>query len=719
MKNIFGSKRINILLIVGLLMLLASYKSLAQTTWQWQNPLPQGNDLNDIHVFSSDSAIAVGGNGTILKTIDGGTSWTLIQSGTKAILRSICFINNNTGWAVGDSGIVLKTTDSGENWKRYSVGDPLYNMLLSVHFIDNNYGWAVGGAGKIFKTTNGGTNWVMSSFSGNLMTDVFFSDSSNGWICGTFGTILKTTNGGESWTAYTGSAIHNFHSLFFIDSLKGWACGTGAIITTTNGGLNWTIQISNVAGNSIFFLSDSIGFVVNYSRGYAVTTNGGMNWNHEPGNARYPHLYSVHASDVNSIWAVGQHGNILKSTSVLLNFQEVSSGTVRELFSIFFIDLLTGWAVGGGQNPPITNDGSTILKTTDGGTNWQLIPISITNVALYPLFFVNENIGWSASKNGVILKTVNGGFNWSPQTIVTDTAIIGMHFINENIGWAVGDRGKILKTTNGGNNWIAQTSGKTTMLWSVYFVDDQTGWISGAQGAVLKTTNGGNMWETQTTSFPNMWFASIYFINANLGWMTGGSGRLFKTTNGGFTWTDQVISSPSITFYSIMFVNNNIGWVVGSNASVYRTTNGGTTWVAQERKTQYTLNSVFFIDEQNGWVAGAGGNILNTNNGNITNVALYNSQIPKDFTLSQNYPNPFNPSTRIQYQVSGITHVTLKVYDILGNEVATLVNEEKSAGKYEVEFQAAVGNRQLASGIYFYQLRAGSFIKTKKMLLLK
>lgn len=99
----------------------------------------------------------------------------------------------------------------------------------------------------------------------------------------------------------------------------------------------------------------------------------------------------------------------------------------------------------------------------------------------------------------------------------------------------------------------------------------------------------------------------------------------------------------------------------------------------------------------------------------LVGVAEEKGLLPQTFYLCQNYPNPFNPSTRIQYQVSGISHVTLKVYDVLGNVIATLVNEEKPAGSYEVEFNAS----QLSSGIYFYKLTAGVFIQTKKMVLLR
>ncbi|MBK7379140.1 MAG: T9SS type A sorting domain-containing protein [Ignavibacteriales bacterium] len=89
--------------------------------------------------------------------------------------------------------------------------------------------------------------------------------------------------------------------------------------------------------------------------------------------------------------------------------------------------------------------------------------------------------------------------------------------------------------------------------------------------------------------------------------------------------------------------------------------------------------------------------------------------LPNKFSLEQNYPNPFNPSTSIQYAIDGRRFVSLKVFDVLGNEVATLVKEEKPTGVYEVNFNAT----QLSSGIYFYTLKAGSFIETKKLILMK
>ena len=93
--------------------------------------------------------------------------------------------------------------------------------------------------------------------------------------------------------------------------------------------------------------------------------------------------------------------------------------------------------------------------------------------------------------------------------------------------------------------------------------------------------------------------------------------------------------------------------------------------------------------------------------------------IPTEYKLEQNYPNPFNPSTIISYQLPVAGNVTLKVFDVLGREVATLVNEEKAAGSYKVEFNSASSIKNPASGVYFYQLKAGNYIDTKKMMFLK
>jgi hypothetical protein len=93
--------------------------------------------------------------------------------------------------------------------------------------------------------------------------------------------------------------------------------------------------------------------------------------------------------------------------------------------------------------------------------------------------------------------------------------------------------------------------------------------------------------------------------------------------------------------------------------------------------------------------------------------------MPSNFKLLQNYPNPFNPSTKIRFSISEFGFTKMTIYDVLGNEVVTLVNEVKPAGEYEVDFNTSTINHHPSSGVYFYQLKAGSFVQTKKMILIK
>lgn len=125
---------------------------------------------------------------------------------------------------------------------------------------------------------------------------------------------------------------------------------------------------------------------------------------------------------------------------------------------------------------------------------------------------------------------------------------------------------------------------------------------------------------------------------------------------------------------------------------------------------------IVFTDNKHGWLFCNYGKIYRTENGDkVTSVEDYNTQIPSKFNLEQNYPNPFNPNTTIGYELRALSVVMLKVYDILGREVATLVNEPKSAGRHTAEWNAV----NLPSGVYIYEINAGKFSDVKKMILLR
>jgi hypothetical protein len=210
---------------------------------------------------------------------------------------------------------------------------------------------------------------------------------------------------------------------------------------------------------------------------------------------------------------------------------------------------------------------------------------------------------------------------------------------------------------------------------------------------------------------------------------------LFYTSDGGNNWTpiagnleenpDGSGNGPSVRWASIMNHNGQIYYLVATSTGVYSTTslNGmNTQWSAEAVSVVGNIVCTMILTrDTDGFIAvGSHGNGLFTASTGITSVNDQTGTLPASFTLDQNYPNPFNPTTKIKFSVpdtgtKSAELLQLRVYDISGSEVATLVNENRSPGVYEVEFNAG----GLTSGVYFYRLETGGFAETKKMILLK
>jgi hypothetical protein len=210
----------------------------------------------------------------------------------------------------------------------------------------------------------------------------------------------------------------------------------------------------------------------------------------------------------------------------------------------------------------------------------------------------------------------------------------------------------------------------------------------------------------------------ISMTDANNCTAVGNSGLILRTTDGGNNWIQQT-SGTSYSLYGVSFYDNNNGMAVGSgaNSTILKTTNGGNTWTEQISPSSLDLMDVCYTDINNATAVGLNGTIIRTTNGGGTvSVKEINSKtIPNDYILYQNYPNPFNPTTTINFSVPKQSNITIKIYDALGRELNTLINGEKSAGNYSIEFNSS----NLPSGIYFYRLKTAEFMQTKKMILLK
>jgi photosystem II stability/assembly factor-like uncharacterized protein len=147
--------------------------------WVWQNPLPQGNTLQDFSFADIHNGFAVGARGTILETTNGGNNWEILAGGTEDDLYGVSFIDSTTGTVVGNFGAILRTTDAGNHWTIQREG--ISDVLFGVSFTDADNGTAVGSDGLILRTTDGATNWIQqTSGTTNFLNDVSFTDTNNG-----------------------------------------------------------------------------------------------------------------------------------------------------------------------------------------------------------------------------------------------------------------------------------------------------------------------------------------------------------------------------------------------------------------------------------------------------------------------------------------------------------------------------------------------------------
>ena len=405
-------------------------------------------------------------------------------------------------------------------------------------------------------------------------------------------------------------------------------------------------------------------------------------------------------------------------------FPNLNGSTIKD---VTFLDSLTGFAV--------TNSNSLlqeyILKTTNGGDNWEInYTYNTPNSNWYftNIDFINSNTGFAFSWTKMF-KTTNAGSNWEIMT--TNLYPEDISIINKDTMLAVKSNdlnGGVYRTIDGGYNWQSIWSGGSGgNPQKIYMVNKDLGFILDLSYVMNRTTDGGFSWSV----ISGEGFKDIMFSDSNTGWKVNNEIR--KTTNGGVNWFLQQTPNIINGFFipsKLSVLNKDTVWMVGCYAVggiLLKTTNGGLNWGYQYPDPSLpvtTFKSINFVDSKHGWaysIYGTENLLFHTKvGGNDTTffTGLNNNinTVLSDYKLYQNYPNPFNTRTVVSCQLSVVSNVSIKVYDVQGHEVQTLVQGKLNQGVYEYIFN---GN-YLSSGIYFYSMIIdGKTIETKKMLMIK
>ena len=678
----------------------------------------------------------------ILKSTDGGATWFKSldwayeeQHGVWAV--KINPLNPNTVWAATTEG-TFRSYDAGATWEQVHnvvmANDLVINPVDTNIIITGNGNFASEGFG-IYRTSDGGTNWthitagLPTFYEGKILLDIYkanpnivFASIGNGfssangasWLC-------RSTDAGLTWSIRTTQDYSKWQGWFSHDVAIDQSNPDNLIVIgievykSTNGGAN----------------------IIQKSSGGLILGRPPIGGQEGPADFTHSDAHDVkqHPSDHNTYY-IATDGGIFRTTDFGETFESHNGRYQTTQFyngtsssqqdSLFFIGGLQ-------DNSTVIYDGDLAwIRNIGGDGSWTAMDASNDNIIFASWQFLN------------IRKSTNRGSSFGNSVTPPGgglTAFIAPYRIfNLNSDIMYAGRDKIYRSTDGGNNWTATNNnnaldGNFAIAMDISYQTSNKVYVATApfelnRGNIFRTTMSGTSWTNITGILPDR-FPSDIAVDPNndqivyITFYGFGTGHIFKTTDSGTNWTDITGTLPDVPTTAVIVDPNNSQHVyIGNDLGIHVSTDGGTNW---ESFNNGLPNAVVSMDL----------NITLANN--VLRVATHGNGVYErkllstiatsvndnkitvgDFRLEQNYPNPFNPTTKIKFTIPAVEtghapSVQLKVYDVLGNEVASLVNEEKPAGIYEVEFNAST----LSSGTYFYKLEAGNFVQTRKMILLR
>ena len=718
--------------------LLIQVNVFGQSFWEQTNG-PYGGSITTFAV-NSQGHIFAGTHYGLFRSTNNGESW--IETGQRREIEKIR-IDPNDQIYVRNGDKCSFSTDNGENWVEIN------NSFLSsnVYAINSSNYIFMAYSSSIFRSSNNGENWTELKISGITNIISLAINSNNQIFAGGYSTyfsspvvqtpkIFCSSDNGETWSDVSEGLGGEKVSALLINSNNHIYAGSdigGGLFSSTDNGENWT-KINSVEALTVFSLvgiSNNI-ILAGTNNGVFRSTDNGENWADCADSLPY-YCNSLTKSGVNIF--VGTFKGMFRSTDYGTSWIEVNNGLTNDYISTLASRPGNQIFAGSGFGQ--------ITRSSDNGETWK--KIGVVPADNYPSISLNTNNHIFVNTfNKGIFRSTDDGKSWVKLNLSINY-LAHLAFSSKNKIFANNGEG-IYRSTNNGDNWVKLNfESDITEIKAIAINSQDYIFVGGIEsntypniGKVYRSTDDGESWTDVSDGLSVADFRflevspnnNIYAATVSVNIPGDRSENVFCSTDLGETWSKIYNSEHDIKINSLAFNRNNQIFIavwdtkdyLSLKGKVFHSNDNGGNWVEISNGLPGAKIISLTVDSSGYIFAGTEGASVYRSTNSTTRVTNENNNIPSTFSLSQNYPNPFNPTTKIEYSIPKESFVTLKIYDVLGREVATLVNEEKSTGKYEVEFNGnnlPAGRQGLSSGIYFYKLNAGDYSSVKKMILIK
>jgi photosystem II stability/assembly factor-like uncharacterized protein len=717
-----------------LILLLPSFAS-AQG-WEWRNPLPHGQLVNDILMLDRTRGVAVCNNGFYLYTADGGRSWTTYRLGN-ANLERLIRAEDGSLILAADRRRIYRSTDNAYSWQLVYAESPEARVsTFDLHRTPNGTLLAMLNGPHFVRSTDNGITWQRFA-EDNLQIAIdnirsFSVQSDFQWYLVSNRNVFRTTDAGDTWhhdnENFDARGLQRF---VFVDSLYGYQLREGQLLRTLDGGATWEemdifgfniirdLQAGPSLGNNVFCLSFGR-YTVNAS------TDGGESWNISLTETAFADSSprAMHFVDARLGFVVGYGGRILRTDDGGQSWTIVHGiGFIGTITDLLFLD---------GQHGIATSYSPTVLLTTDGGHRWNesipstdhscyaitsapgglLYMVSITSNYDFDLLFSSDKgRTWEVrARLPIEYSSSNPEMAQSILAISENDLLVGATF------------SLLLRSSDGGWTWtreqVQRGAGSPFSTGHAIFHFPPSTLIYVQSNGFQISTNGGELWNGRLTpGARTLWDAQ--FITPDIGYGLI-SGEFSRTTDGGATWESESGFRPQL----FHFTDSDNGYAIWSDPDqddltyLMTSTDGGRTWENHSMGERIAYSGWFFQSANRIWGYGTGGMIRYSDSGGI--VSVRNPAAAEGLTLLHGYPQPFSPGVHSRHRIPltiaiGGT-VSVAVHDLLGRQVTSFVAGEIDAGMQTVDLPAA-RLQGLPSGTYLLRLSIGDETHTSRLLL--